>query len=96
MINVREELSRHLEETYFRSISILKQRGIDVSSSEEMRDELLPFLNAIPNHIKIEDDQYKIIEKWIDMEIVNENYLAHPLQIAILTYINSCYTSRKE
>jgi hypothetical protein len=96
MINVREALSRHLEETYYRSIPILKQRGIDTSSSEGMQDDLLPFLDAIPSHIEIEDNQYKIIIKWIDMEIVNENYLDRPLQIAILTYINTCYTSRKE
>jgi hypothetical protein len=94
MINVRNTLGAHFQESYLNQITASKAQGTSTEYQAEIEEDLLNFLDAIPGYIEIEDGQYAMIERWIDMEIMNDSYLSQSGEIAILTYINSCYASR--
>lgn len=98
MKNVKAELEAYLEDAYFRPISAQKRHGIDVSRKEEVIENLRDFLEAIPYYIEVENRQFEAVQRWIDTEL---GHVESPFQfsreteISILTYINSCYASRR-
>jgi len=97
MKNVQAELTAYLEDTYFRATPVVKSHGINIDGREELEEDLRNFLEAIPLHIEIEDGQYAAIVRWIDAKIghVKSEGFSQETEMSILTYINSCYFSKR-